>query len=39
VASASAEPLLKGVPVAPPGQPLGGQFFPLLFDPDQAGLG
>ena len=30
VASASDEPLLKGVPVVPPGRPLGGQFFPLL---------
>ncbi|MGH9839242.1 MAG: phytanoyl-CoA dioxygenase family protein [Blastocatellia bacterium] len=27
------EPVLSGVPVIPKGQPLGGQFFPLLFDP------
>lgn len=27
------EPVLAGVPVIPKGQPLGGQFFPLLFDP------
>jgi hypothetical protein len=33
VTSASDKPLLKGVPVVPPGQPLQGQFFPLLFDP------
>ncbi|GIW92074.1 MAG: hypothetical protein KatS3mg110_0115 [Pirellulaceae bacterium] len=26
-------PLLEGVPVIPSGQPLRGQFFPLLFDP------
>ena len=38
VTSASDKPLLKGVPVIPPGQPLSGQFFPLLFDPNQAGL-
>jgi ectoine hydroxylase-related dioxygenase (phytanoyl-CoA dioxygenase family) len=34
--SASDEPLLAGVPVVPKGQPLGGQFFPLLFDPTLA---
>jgi ectoine hydroxylase-related dioxygenase (phytanoyl-CoA dioxygenase family) len=33
VRSGSDEPLLEGVPVVPPGQPLGGQFFPLLYDP------
>lgn len=33
VCSASDQPLLQGVPVVPPGQPLGGQFFPLLYDP------
>jgi ectoine hydroxylase-related dioxygenase (phytanoyl-CoA dioxygenase family) len=31
VKSASDEPLLAGVPPVPNGQPLGGQFFPLLF--------
>jgi hypothetical protein len=31
--SASDEPLLEGVPVVPKGERLGGQFFPLLFDP------
>jgi ectoine hydroxylase-related dioxygenase (phytanoyl-CoA dioxygenase family) len=35
VCSVSDEPLLEGVPVVPPGQPLGGSFFPLLFDPDR----
>jgi hypothetical protein len=30
VVSASDEPLLEGVPVIPAGQPMGGQFFPLL---------
>jgi hypothetical protein len=39
VASASDEPLLKGVPVIPAGHAVSGQFFPLLFDPGQAGLG
>jgi ectoine hydroxylase-related dioxygenase (phytanoyl-CoA dioxygenase family) len=38
VASASEKPLLEGVPVIPPSQPLRGQFFPLLFDPERAGL-
>jgi len=33
VHSVSDQPLLKGVPVIPPGQKLGGQFFPLLFEP------
>ena len=38
VRSASDEPLLAGVPVIPSGQALGGQFFPLLFDPSAVGL-
>ncbi|HWB14362.1 MAG TPA: phytanoyl-CoA dioxygenase family protein [Pirellulales bacterium] len=33
VCSASNEVLLEGVPVVPAGQPMGGTFFPLLFDP------
>lgn len=33
VCSASSEPPLAGVPPIPPGQPMGGRFFPLLFDP------
>lgn len=33
VRSVSDEPLLAGVPAVPAGQPLGGRFFPLLFDP------
>jgi ectoine hydroxylase-related dioxygenase (phytanoyl-CoA dioxygenase family) len=33
VQSASDTPLLDGVPAIPSGQPMGGQFFPLLFDP------
>jgi len=33
VCSAVDEPLLAGVPVVPSGQPLSGQFFPLLLDP------
>lgn len=33
VASYSDEPLLEGIPPIPHGQKLGGQFFPLLFDP------
>ena len=37
VCSASDEPLLAGVPPVPAGQPLGGQFFPLLFDPASVG--
>lgn len=32
VASASDQPLLKGVPAIPPGQSLSGRFFPLLLD-------
>ncbi len=32
VKSASSEPLLKGVPPIVSGSPMGGQFFPLLFD-------
>ncbi|MCI0666179.1 MAG: phytanoyl-CoA dioxygenase family protein, partial [Acidobacteria bacterium] len=27
-------PLLEGVPVIPKGEKMGGQFFPLLFDPE-----
>lgn len=34
VHSETDEPLLNGVPVIPTGQPLQGQFFPLLFDDD-----
>jgi len=33
VRSASDEPLLRGIPAVPSGQPLSGQFFPLLYDP------
>jgi ectoine hydroxylase-related dioxygenase (phytanoyl-CoA dioxygenase family) len=33
VMSNSDEPLLEGVPVIPRGEKMGGQFFPLLFDP------
>ena len=33
VVSDSDEPLLDGVPVIPKGAPMGGQFFPLLYDP------
>lgn len=33
VRSLSNDPLLEGVPPVPAGQPLGGQFFPLLYDP------
>jgi ectoine hydroxylase-related dioxygenase (phytanoyl-CoA dioxygenase family) len=33
VASASDEPLLTGVPTVKSGDPMDGQFFPLLFDP------
>jgi hypothetical protein len=36
VASDSDEPLLAGVPAIPRGRPLGGRFFPLLFDPARA---
>src|SRR5690606_23842077 len=38
VRSASDQPLLEGVPPIPVGQPMGGKFFPLLFDPQQARL-
>lgn len=33
VTSASDAPLLEGVPPIPAGEKMGGQFFPLLFDP------
>ena len=33
VKSASDTPLLEGIPPVPPGKPLGGQFFPILYDP------
>ncbi|RMH67547.1 MAG: phytanoyl-CoA dioxygenase family protein [Bacteroidetes bacterium] len=33
VCSDSDEPLLDGVPVVPRGRPLGGPFFPLLYEP------
>ena len=33
VRSMTDDPLLEGVPPVPAGTPLGGQFFPLLFDP------
>ncbi len=36
VRSASDEELLGGVPPVPKGQPMGGQFFPLLFDPQSS---
>jgi ectoine hydroxylase-related dioxygenase (phytanoyl-CoA dioxygenase family) len=35
VMSNSDEPLLKDAPVIPKGEKLGGQFFPLLFDPER----
>ncbi|MFL6214631.1 MAG: phytanoyl-CoA dioxygenase family protein [Blastocatellia bacterium] len=35
VRSATNEPLLEGVPVIASGELMGGQFFPLLFDPDR----
>lgn len=38
VRSASSEPLLVGVPPIPAGEPIGGRFFPWLFDPRQAGM-
>ncbi len=38
VKSASNEPLLEGVPVIPAGEKMGGQFFPLLLDPREAGI-
>jgi ectoine hydroxylase-related dioxygenase (phytanoyl-CoA dioxygenase family) len=34
VLSASSAPPLEGVPAIPKGGPMGGQFFPLLYDPD-----
>jgi ectoine hydroxylase-related dioxygenase (phytanoyl-CoA dioxygenase family) len=37
VRSVSDNPLLKGVPQIPAGEDLGGQFFPMLFDPHEAG--
>ena len=33
VHSESSEPLLSGIPVIPPGEALGGQFFPMLYNP------
>ena len=36
VLSASSEPPLEGVPAVPAGEPMSGQFFPLLFDPGNA---
>jgi ectoine hydroxylase-related dioxygenase (phytanoyl-CoA dioxygenase family) len=36
VRSASNNPPLEGVPAIPVGQAMGGQFFPLLFDPKRA---
>lgn len=38
VHSVSDRPLLKGVPVIEPQQPVTGQFFPLLLDPQQEGI-
>jgi ectoine hydroxylase-related dioxygenase (phytanoyl-CoA dioxygenase family) len=38
VRSDSDEPPLEGVPPVPAGEPMGGQFFPLLFDPAAPGL-
>lgn len=35
VRSASDRPHLVGVPPIPAGEPMGGQFFPLLFDPER----
>jgi ectoine hydroxylase-related dioxygenase (phytanoyl-CoA dioxygenase family) len=37
VRSVSDNPLLEGVPRIPAGENLGGQFFPLLFDPKEIG--
>ncbi len=37
VRSVSDEPLLEGVPRIAAGERLGGQFFPLLFDPQEVG--
>ncbi len=39
VVSASDRPPLRGVPAIPPGAPMGGQFFPLLFDPTEIACG
>jgi ectoine hydroxylase-related dioxygenase (phytanoyl-CoA dioxygenase family) len=39
VRSASNEPLLEGVPPIPAGEPIGGRFFPSLFDPQMLGEG
>jgi ectoine hydroxylase-related dioxygenase (phytanoyl-CoA dioxygenase family) len=36
VRSNSDEPLLEGVPLIPRGEKMGGQFFPLLFDPQSS---
>jgi hypothetical protein len=38
VVSASEKPLMQGLPTTPVGQAVSGQFFPMLFDPSQAGL-
>jgi ectoine hydroxylase-related dioxygenase (phytanoyl-CoA dioxygenase family) len=35
VQSDSDRPLLQGAPVIPSGEKMGGQFFPLLYDPDR----
>ena len=35
VRSASDAPPLAGVPAVPSGEPMGGRFFPLLFDPEE----
>ena len=39
VRSASDAPPLEGVPAIPRGEPMGGRFFPLLFDPGKTGAG
>jgi ectoine hydroxylase-related dioxygenase (phytanoyl-CoA dioxygenase family) len=38
VMSDTNEPLLTGIPVIPRGKKMGGQFFPLLFDGEAAGV-
>lgn len=38
VKSASDAPPLEGVPPVPSGEPMGGRFFPLLFDPRVCGI-
>lgn len=38
VRSASDQPPLAGVPAVPDGEKMGGQFFPLLLDPEEIGL-